>query len=1383
MVNDLKALLTINMLPFWQRIYDEDIKQTLLDFKKWKQSDVDTSNKEPDIQQHGLLCRFIVFQIEDRFKFINVLNERYALFSAQVQRAVTQEEQWQHQMKFLKYMGSSKLQLQKIKKARKRWFGNDAIKDRYLNTISSTEHYLSFLLERLGQLMQLFAKRYNEDNSKQLLNALNLDSSLNPILLYENDERVTYEAIRCVKTSYSHLTSEAKNSTQLQNIYRIASDPHLPLWVQSEALALLFYIDQKSFIRLLQFRLGKPSTIQDDIFFRARALQIALEHQSKIEEDFFSELILALQVDPSPYVRQQLATAIPHLPGQLCFKTFEILTAPSQPSEVQAKAWLTLIDVLDSESTQTLEIAKQPFIDRYIWALSNQSHMLLLRLLMELAPKILRSLLDKNEGEVHSHFYQQCLPALTLIHTNHDETCIRRWAAQARELLWHVHHPKENVDQLQHLETMALEDRMKVKRPAMGAQDFGRHLAAANNKGFGYDISVKEKVLVVRSGYSLGFRLWRFFHEFMTPSTDKRQNYNHLQGKHFYGNLQVPTQQLGESSETTVPGEPVIIEHEQGWRPFLPLLDQILSSLDQGWPTENVKIFTSEGITEIIPPSNFFKRVWAKLYISFNFKRLANLRNWQETDTYPAHSYLQSFTKLGFQFRISSYHEEYQPFPQDSRVSRFFPSVLPVFAFSEIWRDIQNYFYSVYQNTLEQLGVFLVAISAVFFGQHFWLNQKFRKARSLIPLVIGGWGTRGKSGTERLKSALFSGQGISLVSKSTGCEAQFLYGPKNRPLRELFLFRPYDKASIWEQLHLTRLAAKLKVKVFLWECMGLTPRYISILQEQWMRDDLSTITNCYPDHEDIQGPAGIDIPKVMMRFVPKNATVISSEDSMSPLLESAARENNSEFHKVGWVDSNFIASDILARFPYEEHPTNIALVLKMADELGFPQDVALKSMADHVIPDLGVLRVYPESNINHRSFMFINGMSANERLASLNNWHRLKLDKISINSEPKTWLTTVVNNRADRISRSQVFAKMLVNDLSADQHFLIGTNIDGLLEYIEEQWNIRVSRSFIQPEGQYNVDNVLNRFEEICKFIRVPINRQQVNLRLETILEYFGKEHTSDVVNDSEKLASCVSNLSESIQESIMKFHTSLTEELSLYESTYNRIKNSDQHVSVNELQELLWQLFRKRLVVVEDQHIQGNELIELMIEHTPVGLCNKMIGLQNIKGTGLDFVYRWQAWGKVHALCEKMNNRNENQALIAAKELASVKEFGLLDEELVLTTCKEVRDLSITQTELFQAELNTIESNLKLQLDDIKRLNDIEKQDSMIDKMINAIESFLDAGQSVKRKKIALSIYNDLANEHISINRAVAELNKLNQEQKGGWLKKVLMQKFRFIQ
>ncbi|MBT7890481.1 MAG: poly-gamma-glutamate synthase PgsB, partial [Deltaproteobacteria bacterium] len=208
---------------------------------------------------------------------------------------------------------------------------------------------------------------------------------------------------------------------------------------------------------------------------------------------------------------------------------------------------------------------------------------------------------------------------------------------------------------------------------------------------------------------------------------------------------------------------------------------------------------------------------------------------------------------------------------------------------------LKEYFFSVYENTLFDLMIFCILIVIIFFGRNIYMKYAIRKARNNLPLVIGGWGTRGKSSVERLKVAIINALGYSLLSKTTGCEAMFIHGHPFSPMREMFLFRPYDKATIWEQHHLTRFAHKMNCDVVLWECMGLTPPYVKILQKEWMKDDLSTITNTYPDHEDIQGPAGINLPEVMTNFIPENSKLITTEEQMLPILNYAAERFNSQF--------------------------------------------------------------------------------------------------------------------------------------------------------------------------------------------------------------------------------------------------------------------------------------------------------------------------------------------------------------------------------------------------------------------------------------------------------------------------------------------------------
>jgi len=366
--------------------------------------------------------------------------------------------------------------------------------------------------------------------------------------------------------------------------------------------------------------------------------------------------------------------------------------------------------------------------------------------------------------------------------------------------------------------------------------------------------------------------------------------------------------------------------------------------------------------------------------------------------------------------------------------------------------------------------------------------------------VIGGWGTRGKSSVERLKGAIINAAGYSFLSKTTGCEAMFIHAYPFRKMREMFLFRPYDKATIWEQHHLTCMSSKMNCNVILWECMGLTPAYVKILQKDWMKDDLSTITNAFPDHEDIQGPAGINIPEVMTLFIPESSTLLTTEECMLPILENKARHFKTQLKEVNWIDAGLITNDILSRFSYEEHPYNIALVLKMSEELGIEKDFALKEMADRVIPDIGVLKIYPFVPIQTRTLEFISGMSANERFGALSNWKRVELDKHHLNKDPGIWIMTVVNNRADRIPRSKVFAKILVEDISADYHILIGSNLNGLIGYIKEAWGryMQDRRLF-----EWNADQTthMDYFTACCESLRIPYAKKQVVHRLKTMIK------------------------------------------------------------------------------------------------------------------------------------------------------------------------------------------------------------------------------------------------------------------------------------------
>ncbi|MCJ8274482.1 MAG: hypothetical protein MJK04_34430, partial [Psychrosphaera sp.] len=1014
-------------------------------------------------------------------------------------------------------------------------------------------------------------------------------------------------------------------------------------------------------------------------------------------------------------------------------------------SQVRAQIYLTL-----AESVKAQDIDVKQIQDSQIKGLASEVDLFVLRVLMHTLPMC-------AAGQVQHEYVKKLQTPLNVLHQNHDKTAVRRWAAKTREHLWAVSEPKVSHQIQDQLAQLPLHQSMTFEVPKyIDKQDVHRYLALIGSERFGFDVQDKGEKIKVRAGFKFGFRFWRFWHELRNPATDKRQDHNHLKGRHYYGLIQTATRQMAELSMTKVPGEPLFISNEQGWREYLPLLDQVLSSLDQDWPTKPVKLYSGEGITSIMPPNSLFARLYARTVIQFKFAKLAGLRNWQDGDSHEPNEYLQQLQKLGFAISIQGYLDEKgEAQPLDSRVQRFFPSVGLPFALPGM-ADMQNYFYSVYQNTIGQLLAFTLTVTAGYLGSHMNTLVQMRKARKQIPLVIGGWGTRGKSGTERLKAALFNSMGLSVLSKTTGCEAMFLFGPANRPMKEMFLFRPYDKASIWEQVFLARLTAKLGADVFLWECMGLTPRYIDIIQNQWMRDDVSTITNCYPDHEDLQGPAGIEIPIVMQRFVPHRSTLIASEESMLPLLEDAARQKRTELQSVTWLDAGLLTDDVVSRFPYEEHPNNIALVARLAKTLDIPEDFALKAMADNVVADLGVLKIYPVAVVEQRKLAFINGMSANERLGAMGNWERTGLADLTLQDNPDTWLAIVIINRADRIARSKVFASMLVNDTQADCYFFIGNNLSGFKSYIEEAW-----QSFATG---LKLDRV-EKLTALASKFRIPTSEQQVLQRLRGCLEGISAD-TAD--------------LPEAVDQSILDSWTTENDAIQVQFKRdgqeyleYRAFANSFDASKQSAIVDWLFECFKNRWVVVDDYYSTGNQTINTMVQNTPPGLLSRIIGMQNIKGTGLDFIYRWQAWNQVYNYCEQLLTDRDEQVLeAAAKALTTWEEFGLLDQQKVRDTLAKVKDRSEAQTELIQAQLHLIEQRLDKQLSVMRgQLDGSKSQSKWLSWLLSAMEAFLDAGDAIKRRKRADQIYQAILDNLISYDKASVELAKITKAQKGGWL------------
>jgi hypothetical protein len=164
-------------------------------------------------------------------------------------------------------------------------------------------------------------------------------------------------------------------------------------------------------------------------------------------------------------------------------------------------------------------------------------------------------------------------------------------------------------------------------------------------------------------------------------------------------------------------------------------------------------------------------------------------------------------------------------------------------------------------------------------------------------------------------------------------------------------------------------------------------------------------------------------------------------------------------------------------------------------------------------------------------------------------------------------------------------------------------------------------------------------------------------------------------------------------------------------------------------------------------------------------------MGMQNIKGTGLDFVYRWHAWETCHTACKDALSKVPARVQRGLRTLAGFQEFGILSEETVRDMLARLREAADLPGEVQRVQLDLVEARLEQQLDALN--NEVRASSGAVAKgrVTQWVEDVLDAGDAIRRRKRAELIYRELAAERISSERAVLELRRLTMRQKGGWL------------
>ena len=1346
----LEHLLFADIANFWLDLYRQKYRQLVDDLAQWELLQNIPEDEDQDTWLLGQAIAFLRHQVENKQHSLQQLDAGYQLFIERLSHAEISAEREFHILDYAQQLGATPEQLHQDKLAFNRWFDEGAVINRYQDVVADIEQTLKFLIGKLGDLSNRYLTKSTQDIAKAW-QTLNLESFFLQLLTKTDNEHVRNALYRAlanqVQLIHNHNSDPELSANLIETLVLALEDTSTPHLARLDILEILIH-QRPTYIRaFMQQLISQDDNCQLDEqqrLFILAALPKILISQTKLTQ-LCERLLMELAEHRFPRVRQSVIEQANHF--SLNFLQ-QLLTTRLQVETVDAVRF-TLVKQLSSPRLNSDHFA----FDLWWQLLKGNESIAIKRLALELTARMmLNQQLETTEPDSVFTTYINCLNERL---SCEPELAIRRFISRTREQLVAFQHQNKMAQLEQTLPNTAT---LSQFDDDIDEELLGRLLSRKAQQSEGYNVSKDKQTWRIRSGYRFAFRAWRFIHEWRNPSTDKRQSFNHSTARKPSAFMHVPSCTVAEISATNVPGEPLFDTDEYSARPHLPLPDFLLSALSQDNLKQPAKTYTPDGILLVTPPKSLLQRIKTYCWLTINLDSLDAMRKGNEIEQ---NNYLNTLKKHGFNFQFKAYGEQLGcSFAIEPGINKLFNklSVSPLLV--SIWLNFKEYLYSIYQNSIGQLIFFVVGFMLYFWGRHIRVSRRIKADRRAIPVSIGGWGTRGKSGTERLKAALFSSLALKVITKTTGCEATLIYARSNGEQFEVPLFRPFDKASIWEQSDVLHFAKNVKADVFLWECMGLTPRYVKILR-QWMQDNFSTITNAYPDHEDILGPTGFNVAKEMANFIAPNSLVFTSEQTMFPILDKDALQKNSTLIQSHWGEGYQITPDIKALYPYEEHPDNIALVCKMAAQIGLSKDFVFKETAQRIVPDIGVLQHFSPAPFAEFKMSFVNSMSANERLATIENWRRL--DLFSLSNDPNKQTIALINNRNDRVARSKVFAHILAEDLPFDKMVVIGTNVDGFYSYYLQAFRERYLRII--------TNNDLQELELLCTQLHCIKTEDALSKIISAAL---GNHYTANEFTNLVSTKQFTDWLSKHAKTLNKQQQASLLDVFNHYIS-YQQIKPllDDLQKHQHQLEKLLLELVKSKCVLISNPKVTPNQLTLKLASLARPHSHQIVIGMQNIKGAGLGYVYSWQQWQKIHDSVSTLldNACSATQFKKTLTRLSLINSFSHLEYTYLSNALLAIKKVHHAQNEYSQAELVHISERLNKHKRYESNPADDKQQGPLTRFAIQVAESFLDAGAAVKRKKIANQVYKDIATQRITLEKAITVLAKLNRNQKPGWL------------
>lgn len=322
----------------------------------------------------------------------------------------------------------------------------------------------------------------------------------------------------------------------------------------------------------------------------------------------------------------------------------------------------------------------------------------------------------------------------------------------------------------------------------------------------------------------------------------------------------------------------------------------------------------------------------------------------------------------------------------------------------------------------------LVVGLSVFLSGLGMLEHRGHRARlARLPIRIHVNGTRGKSSVTRLVAAGLRSGGIRACAKTTGTLPRFILPDGT----EVPVFRP-ARANVIEQTRIVKAAVEADAQALVIECMALQPYLQWLMETGFIRATHGVITNARPDHLDVMGPTEEDVARALLGIVPPNGKLFTTERDHLPMFAEACADRGCELIVTDEAEVGAITGADLAGFAYQEHAENVALALRICEDIGVAREVALRGMWS-AVPDPGAMTEH-RIEFFGRDIRFVNGFAANDPESTELIW-----DMALGRHEGVETRIALFNCRADRADRSRQLGHAYAAWSPADHVVLMGT--------------------------------------------------------------------------------------------------------------------------------------------------------------------------------------------------------------------------------------------------------------------------------------------------------------------------------------------------------